>query len=356
MFKNGQIQTVEKWLKRLFSRLGIRSLKTLFWVSFAIFALGVPWCAGAFFHAFDIPRFVSWGGVVLLVGSLLASLFFRWALLGTALIEVLLTAVFCFITPERRFRDIVWQTPWRYTLEVNRLDNGGYELRNVRDFLYRSVSDFDVRYRTVTVDPEQISSIDAVFSHWDNMEEIAHSMLGLNFADGTTVAISLETRLPEGVDQNGIDGLYRRYGLAMLAGTPADFYGLRVDHRGETLYVYRLDMDRKAMLDTVLSLFERAEDLQRNPQFYNTLSRNCTTGLLPMLPAADQYLDSDDIRLMLNGMAAKMLFEKDLIVHREDESFGSLRARSLVPGLCCGKDAPSACYGGESEARWLREH
>ena len=75
-----------------------------------------------------------------------------------------------------------------------------------------------------------------------------------------------------------------------------------------------------------------------------------------MLPAADQHLDSDDIRVMLNGMAAKMLFEKDLIVHREEESFGSLRARSLVPGLCCGKGAPPAHYGGESEARWLREH
>ena len=107
MFKNGQIQTVEKCLKRLFSRLGIRSLKTLFWVSFAIFALGVPWCAGAFFHAFDIPRFVSWGGVVLLVGSLLASLFFRWALLGTALIEVLLTALFCLINAEERFQHTI---------------------------------------------------------------------------------------------------------------------------------------------------------------------------------------------------------------------------------------------------------
>ena len=168
--------------------------------------------------------------------------------------------------------------------------------------------------------------------------------------------ISLETRLPEGANQNGIDGLYRRYGLAMLAGTPEDFYGLRVDHRGETLYVYRLDMDRQNMLETVLSLFERAAELQRKPQFYNSLYRNCTTGLLPMLPAVDQHLDSDDIRVMLNGMAAKMFFEKDLLVHREDESFGSLRARSLVPGLCLGKDAPPARYGGESEARWLREH
>ena len=355
MFKNGQIRTsAEKWLIRILRTLGIRSMKTLFWVSFAALALGVPWCVGALFHAFDIPVFISWCGVVLLLGSLIASLFFRRALLGTLLIEVLLTAVFCLIDPKERFQHTIWQKPWWYTLEVNRLENGSYELLNVRDFVYRSETDYDVQYLTLTVDPEQISSIDAVFSHWDNMEEIAHSMLGLNFADGTTVVISLETRLPEGANQNAIDGLYRRYGLAMLAGTPDDFYGLRADHRGETLYVYRLNMDRGNLHDTVLSIFERAAELRQNPQFYNTITRNCTTGLLPMLPTGEHDVGRD-IRVMLNGMAARMLFEKDLIVHREEESFGSLRARSLVPGLCNGKDAPPAHYGGESEARWLRE-
>ena len=351
---------MKSWVIRISSALRLRARfrlfrKTLYWIAFVILALGVPWCTGALFHAFDIPVFFAWFGFIALVASLMVGLFSRWGLLAAALIEFLLTAMFCLISPEKRFRHTIWQTPWRYTLEVNRLDDGKYELLNVRDFVYRSETDFDVQYRTMTVDPDRISSIDAVFSHWDNMEEIAHSMLGLNFADGTTVVISLETRLPEGADQNGIDGLYRRYGLAMLAGTPDDFYGLRVDHRGETLYVYRLNLDRRELHDTVLSIFEQAAELRRDPQFYNTLSRNCTTGLLPMLPTADRDLDVD-IRVMLNGMAAKLLFEKDRIVHREEESFGSIRARSLVPGLCRGKDAPPAHYAGESEACWLREH
>lgn len=350
---------MKSWLMRTASVLRLRARfrlvrKTLYWVAFVVLALGVPWCAGALFHAFDMPVFFAWAGVIVLLVSLAAGLFSRWGLLAAALIEILLTGVFCLITPEKRFRYTLWQTPWRHTLEIKHLDDGRYELLNVRDFVYRSETDFDVQYRTMTVDPKKISSIDAVFSHWDNMEEIAHSMLGLNFADGETVVISLETRLPEGADQNGIDGLYRRYGLAMLAGTPDDFYGLRADHRGETLYVYRLNMDRQDLHDTVLSIFERAAELQRNPQFYNTLSRNCTTGLLPMLPGAVD-LTSGDIRVLLNGLAVQLLFEKDMVVRREGESFGSIRARSLVPGLCSGKNAPPAHYGGESEARWLRE-
>ena len=311
------------------------------------------WCAGAFFHAFDVPAFVAWLAVVSLFALLAAGLFCLRALLAAAIFETTAVAAFCLITPELRFRDTVWQRPWRSTLEARKLADGSYELRNVRDFHYRSERDFDDRYRTVVVSPERISSIDAVFSHWDDLEGIAHSMLGLNFADGTTVVISLETRLPEGAVQNGLDGFYRRYELAMLAGTPEDLYGLRADHRGETLYIYRLKMKPETMRDTVVSIFARAEELRSNPEYYNSLFRNCTTGMRSMLPDSER-LKKFDLRVMLNGLADKMLFERDLIVRRDGESFGALRARSLVPGLCLGKDAPPVRYAGESESRWLR--
>ena len=331
-----------------FSRFG----KIFLFLAFAVLAVFALWCAGAFFHAFDIPVFIAWLAVAALCALLAAGLFFRRVLLLAAAFELAVVAAFFLITPEQRFRGTTWQRPWRRTLEVRRLENGSYELCNVRDFHYRSEHDFDERYRTVTVSPERISSIDAVFSHWDNLEGIAHSMLGLNFTDGTTVAISLETRLPEGAVQNGLDGFYRRYELAMLAGTPEDLYGLRTDHRGETLYIYRLNMKPETMRDTVVAIFARAEKLRKKPEFYNSLFRNCSTGLRPMLPDSEQ-MEECDLRMMLNGWADTMLYDSGLIVCREGESFGSLRARSLVPGLCRGKNAPPARYAGESEARWL---
>ena len=337
----------------LLSRAAARAGKMLFWAAFVLLTLNALWCFGAFFLAFDLPVFAAWSAAAVLTLSLAASPFYRRALAVAVLVESTTIVAFCSITPERRFAGTVWQKPWRRTLEVRRIADGRYELRNVRDFFYRSETDFDVRYRTVTVSPERITSMDVVFSHWDNMEGIAHSMLGLNFADGTTVVISLETRLPERAEQSGIDGFYRRYGLAMLAGTPRDLYGLRTDHRGETLYVYRLRQDHEALRDMTVSLLEQAAELQRKPEFYNSLFRNCTTGLLPMLQCTDQH-PKGDIRVMLNGLAAKMLYDRGVLRCREGESFGSLRARSLVPGLCRGKNAPPAHYGGESECRWLK--
>ena len=353
------LSVIKNWLAR------IRSVKflaagfvhfgnALFWIIFVLLSIGALWYAGAFFRAFDLPAYAAWTAVILLLVLLAASLFF-WRLMPlAALLELTVFVWFYSITPQERFRGTVWQRPWQRTFQVRRLDSGGFELYNVRDFRYHSEHDYEVRYRTLRVVPEQISSIDAVFSHWDNMVGIAHSLMGLNFTDGTTIVISLETRLPKGAEQNAVDGFYHRYELAMLAGTPEDFYGLRADHRGETLYVFRLASDHVTLRDMTFSIFERAAELQRNPEFYNSLFRNCTTGLLPMLPGAGS-LGKGDLRLMFNGMAPSLLFEKKLLVCREGESYGSLRARSLVPGLCLGKNAPVTHYRGESEARWLRK-
>ena len=331
------------WLKR-----------EIYWAALPLLLLGALWSSGAFFRAFDAPIVVAVVAVFSLWMLLLLSVFIRRAALAAVWVELAVIAAFFCITPRQRFPEgTVWQKPWLKTLETRKLADGRYELRNVRDFHYRSEHDFDLNYRTVIVDPEQISSIDAVFSHWDNLEGIAHSMLGLNFADGTTVAISLETRLPEGAEQNALDGFYRRYALAMLAGTPEDLYGLRTDHRGETLYIYKLRLDHAYMRRMTVSLFDRAEKLRKNPEYYNSLVRNCTTGLLPMLSDTGEA-PQNDLRLLFNGMADHLLYEQRQLVCREGESFGSLRARSLVPGRCRGKNAPPVPYRGESEARWLK--
>ena len=352
----GQSELYAVMKERLFrvsSAISRRFGNVLWWSAFALLAVMALWCFGAFFHAFDVPESAAWAAAVVLTAFLAASPFYRQALWGAVALELFTIAAYQTIRPEQRFSGTVWQKPWKRTLGVRKIAGGGYELRNVRDFFYRTENDYVVRYRSVTVFPEEISSIDIVFSHWDNMEEIAHSMLGLNFADGTTVVISLETRLPEGRKQNGIDGFYRRYGLAMIAGTPEDLYGLRADHRGETLYVYRVNLDHGSLCGMTISFLEQAAALERNPVFYNSLFRNCTTGLLPMLQRTDQEV-SCSLRVMLNGLAAKMLYDEELLSSRKNESFGSLRARSLVPGLCCGKDAPHMRYNGASECRWLR--
>ena len=127
---------MKNWLIRIASVLRLRARfralrKTLYRVAFVVLALGVPWCAGALFHAFDIPVYVSWCGVILLLASLAAALFSRWGLLAAALIEIMLTGVFCLISPEKRFDKTVWQTPWKQTLEVSKHPDVFYQCLSI---------------------------------------------------------------------------------------------------------------------------------------------------------------------------------------------------------------------------------
>lgn len=123
-------------------------------------------------------------------------------------------------------------------------------------------------------------------------------------------------------------------------------------------------MDQETLRDTVISVLERAEKLQENPQFYNSLYRNCTTGLLPMLPGA-MDLTSGDIRVLLNGLAVQLLFEKDMVVRRDialdvgvvplienpsavEQRFGSRLQVNDSKIASCGAERDACCNGGEN--------
>ena len=80
------------------------------------------------------------------------------------------------------------------------------------------------------------------------------------------------------------------------------------------------------MLD---SLLNRAVKLEREPEFYNSITENCTTSLAPLLREINPSFEGD-IRLLLNGRSDELLYELGYLRHREGESFAELKRRSRV--------------------------
>lgn len=79
----------------------------------------------------------------------------------------------------------------------------------------------------------------------------------------------------------------------------------------------------------------KAAKLEKNPEFYNSISVNCTTAFAPMIRQIDPEFPSD-IRLIFNGYFDRLLFEAGYLKRRESESFGSLKSRSYIPGKSSG--------------------
>ncbi len=300
--------------------------KLLIWgACYAVLFLVGLWSVGAVHYAYHWPG----AATAVYAGGLLAFwiVSFRrrqWFYVAAA-VELVVAGLFFSMTPQRAFAGTDWQAPWGRVPTVEFVGSRVL-LHNVRNFRYRSENDYDIRYIDFEFDPSTVRTVDLAVSHWDNILAIAHTMLSFGFADGRYLVVSMETRLPEGAAQGFLPGFYRQYELIMVLGTEEDLFKLRTDFRREDLYLYRTNAtpaQARELLDYVIL---RAESLSEHPEFYNSVTRNCTTSLAPLLRVIDPTF-SGDIRLLFNGYSDQLLFELGYLNHREDETFAELKKR-----------------------------
>lgn len=292
------------------------------------------WCWGIlYFVIFPESAVLSVLSAIFLFLLVGAACFFRPLLWGVWALEAGLMIYFWCLTPAMQFKDVKWQKPWERCPEAVFTENRQICFSNVRDFHYRSEHDYTVRYRTVSVSIEDLQHIDLALSHWDGIETVAHTMLGMQFKNGEYLCLSLETRLPEGKVQSSIGGLFKQYEIIPLLGTRRDIFDLRIKHRGEDFYLYRTTLSQAQSRQLLILL---AGNLKRPPEFYNTLTHNCTTALDLFLHIAGNS-KVDDLRLLLNGYSDQLLYELGYLKHRKGESFASLKSRSYIPGKSAGE-------------------
>jgi hypothetical protein len=62
-------------------------------------------------------------------------------------------------------------------------------------------------------------------------------------------------------------------------GTERDFTGRRIYKDNADVYMYPLNIEKESGRKLFLELAKSTEELRNNPQFYNTLTSNCTNNL-----------------------------------------------------------------------------
>jgi len=180
-------------------------------------------------------------------------------------------------------------------------------LHNVRNFEWRSRTDYDPRWETRTYDLSKLQSVDMVLSYWGR-PAIAHTMVSFGFSDGQYVVFSVEIRRKLNDTFSEIGGFFRQYELAVLASTEEDSLRVRTNVRGEEGYLYRIQMPPDDARVLFLSYLDTANQVREKPRFYNTVTANCTTiiyqlakRIVPGLPL--------DYRLLLSGYLPEYMYE-----------------------------------------------
>jgi hypothetical protein len=205
--------------------------------------------------------------------------------------------------------------------------NGNHvTIENVRNFKYRSETDYEPRWETRSYDLDKVRGVDMFLSYW-GPTLIAHTIASWEFDDGRHLAISIETRKERGETYSALRGFFRQYELVYVVADEHDLIGLRTDYRGEQVYLYRLRVSAVQARALLVDYLQETNRLAEHPNWYNALTSNCTTMIryhARNVAAGNPF----DWRLLLNGRIDELAYERSLI----DTSlpFAELRDRSNV--------------------------
>jgi hypothetical protein len=160
-------------------------------------------------------------------------------------------------------------------------------IHNIRDLHYRTETDFDVRYYDKRFDLGRLDSVDLIAVYWMG-PAIAHVMVSFGFQEQDFVTFSIETRKEQGEDYSTLKGFFKQYELIVIAGDERDLIRVRTDFRRppEDVYIYRTRMPPESARKFFLEYVGLIDSLKEHPEWYNTLTSNCTVDVVRLLREA----------------------------------------------------------------------
>jgi hypothetical protein len=201
-------------------------------------------------------------------------------------------------------------------------------VHNIRNFDYRTETDFTPAYYDRTYDLKKLDSGDLIAVYWMG-PAIAHLFISFGFGDDH-LAISIEARKEKGEGYSSAKGFFRQYELYYVVADERDVVRVRTNYRKdppEDVYVYPLRVPRENMRRVFLEYMRKLNGLREHPEFYNTLTTNCTTAIL-----MNARVNPDSLplswKVILSGYTPAYVYESG----RMDRSlsFEELQRRSRV--------------------------
>lgn len=200
-----------------------------------------------------------------------------------------------------------WAPDVAYLVEIDNDKNQPdiVHLRNVRNFSWRSETDFTPRWEARSYDLSQLESVDVGLSYWMG-PAIAHTLVSFGFADGQHLVFSIEIRKERHEQFDPLAGFFKQYELALVAADERDILAVRTNVRGEQVHLYRVNLSPEDMRALFLAYARQASLLAFAPRWYDTLTANCTTIVWQLARRIDQALPVD-WRLLASGYLPEYL-------------------------------------------------
>ncbi len=189
------------------------------------------------------------------------------------------------------------------------------QVADLRDFRYRSETDWDARWRDATYDLDQLVRGWYVVEHFAEFEGAAHAMATFEFSNGEFLAVSVEIRKEQGEGYSPLRGLFRQYELMYVIADERDALQLRTNYRPHSdLYLYEVTAGPEATRAFLVSMMERAAEIAAEPTFYNSMVDTCASNLAAhLVQVSDESVFPLDHRLLLPGYSHQLAWDLGLL-------------------------------------------
>jgi len=199
---------------------------------------------------------------------------------------------------------------------------------NIRNTEYRSEEDFTVRYYDKTFDLEKLKTVDFIVVPFPDNPAIAHTMLSFGFDDEDYLAVSVETRKEKHETYSALAGFFNQYEIIYVVGDERDLIQLRTHQWMNDVYIYRTIATPEQARRLFIDVMERVNGLHDHPEFYNTLTNNCTTNIRRHVNHVFGEKIPRDYRVLLTGYSDRLAYELGLL--ESAGTFEQTRSRARV--------------------------
>jgi hypothetical protein len=206
-----------------------------------------------------------------------------------------------------------WQADSARTAWVE-IDGDRVTIHNLRNCDYRTETDYSNCWSDRTLYLSQIQAADLFLTNW-GIRFASHPIVSFQFGNNQHVAFSIEARYKVGQDYSTVLGCFRQYGLIFVAADERDVIRLRTNYRkDEEVYLYRIQVQPEVARSMFLTYVTYLNKLRDHPEWYNEVTRNCTTTLQKPLAADVNDPQPWNYQFLLNGTLDELLYDRGRLV------------------------------------------
>jgi hypothetical protein len=202
------------------------------------------------------------------------------------------------------------------------------QVHNIRDCRWKSFDDFTISRYDKTYDLNKLKAVDFIVVPFNESPSLGHTMLSFAFDNGDHLAVSVEIRKEKGETFNAIKGFFQEYEIVYIVASEHDVIQRRVNCDLSDVFLYRSTATPKLTRELFLDVMQRVNKLAREPEFYDTITNNCTTNIRNHINHLKPEKIPYDYRVLLPGYSDRLAYDLDLI--ERHGSFEETRMRARV--------------------------